>query len=374
MSTPAQQNRSDNKIVIGMSGGVDSSVAALTLKKAGYEVIGIFMQNWEIDREDPFCTAEQDLSDAQAVCDQIDIPLQTVNFSKEYWNRVFHYCLNEFSAGRTPNPDIWCNREIKFNAFLNHALSLGAHYLATGHYAQIEKVDGQYRLLKATDTNKDQTYFLYTLTQQQLAHCLFPIGDMKKSDVRSIAENHGFINYAKKDSTGICFIGERKFKDFLREFLLAQPGNMETPEGAVIGKHDGIMFYTIGQRKGLHIGGRQDAEEAAWYVLAKDVKRNVLVVGQGNHHPLLYHDHLFCEQLHWIRGELPTSAFACHAKIRYRQADQPCQLIPYSDTLYRVEFQQPQRAITPGQAVVFYQNNECLGGGIIGCGLSGELL
>ncbi len=354
-----------NKVIVGLSGGVDSAVAALTLKQQGYDVSGIFMQNWEADREDPFCTAEQDLSDAKAICDQLGIPLQTANFAKEYWDNVFQYCLDEFAAGRTPNPDIWCNREIKFKAFLDHALALGADFLATGHYARIKKIDRHYCLLKSADANKDQTYFLYTLGQKQLAHSIFPIGELQKSAVRKIAQQANFINYAKKDSTGICFIGERKFKDFLNEFLLAQPGNMETPEGKHVGKHDGVMFYTIGQRKGLNIGGRQDANELPWYVLGKDVKRNVLIVGQGDDHPMLYRDHLTCEQVHWISEQSPQFPLHCSAKIRYRQTDQACRVTQQDNNCYEVNFEQPQRAITPGQSVVFYDGDRCLGGGVI---------
>lgn len=255
-----EQNKNNNqKVMVGVSGGVDSAVTALVLKQQGYEVVGAYMQNWEVDREDPFCRAEQDLSDAKAICDQLDIPLVTVNFAKEYWDHVFQYCLDEFAAGRTPNPDIWCNREIKFKAFLTHAKQQGASYLATGHYAQIIKTNGEYQLRKSNDSNKDQTYFLYTLNQRQLATSLFPIGQLQKPQVRKIAEQAGLVNHAKKDSTGICFIGERKFKTFLSEFLLAQPGKMETPDGKIVGLHDGIMFYTIGQRKGLNIGGREGA-------------------------------------------------------------------------------------------------------------------
>lgn len=360
-----QNQHTTRNVVVGLSGGVDSAVAALTLQQQGYNVSAIFMQNWEADREDSTCTAEQDLSDAQAICDQLGIPLQTANFAKEYWHNVFQYCLDQFAAGRTPNPDVWCNREIKFKVFLEHALAHGADYLATGHYARIEKRDGNYCLLKSHDDNKDQTYFLYMLAQKQLAHSIFPIGELQKPAVRKMAQTAGFINYAKKDSTGICFIGERKFKDFLSEFLLAQPGTMETPEGKFLGKHDGVMFYTIGQRQGLHIGGRHDAADAPWYVLDKDVKRNVLIVGQGKDHPLLYGGSLTCEHIHWISGEAPPLPLNCTAKIRYRQADQACQITKRDDGYYEVQFEKPQRAITPGQSVVFYKTEHCLGGGVI---------
>ena len=352
-------------IAVGLSGGVDSSVAALLLKKAGYEVIGLFMQNWEVDKEDTFCTAEQDLSDAKAVANHIGIPLYTVNFSKEYWDNVFQYCLDEFNAGRTPNPDVLCNREIKFKSLLKHAKKLGADYLATGHYARIRKKNSYCHLLKSYDDNKDQSYFLHLLSQYPLANSLFPLGGYQKFNIRTIAKEAALITHAKKDSTGICFIGERKFKEFLSEFLLAQPGNMETPEGKIVGKHDGIMFYTRAQRKGLRIGGRVYANDKPWYVIDKDVQRNVLIVGQGHDHPLLYSHALTCTKLHWISGTHPLLPLTCKAKTRYRQIDQACTVTRLSEDQYHVEFEQAQRAITPGQSVVFYLDDECLGGGII---------
>ena len=352
-------------IAIGLSGGVDSSVAALILKKMGHEVIALFMQNWEINNEDPFCTAEQDLSDATAIADYIDIPLQVVNFSKEYWNNVFRHCLDEFAKGRTPNPDVWCNKEIKFKSLLMHAKTLGADYLATGHYARIQIQSNYYRLLKSNDSNKDQSYFLHLLNQYQLANSIFPIGGYQKSEIRAIAKNNGLINYAKKDSTGICFIGERKFKDFLSEFLLAQPGNIETPEGKVLGQHDGIMFYTLGQRKGLQIGGREHSSKDPWYIIEKDVKRNTLIVVQGHDHPLLYSKELICTNLHWIYEAEPSFPLFCTAKTRYRQASQKCVVTQVNNDRCCVQFKHQQRAITCGQSVVFYLENECLGGGII---------
>jgi len=353
------------KIVIGISGGVDSAVSALLLKQQGYQVSGIFMQNWDTEREDPHCTAEQDLSDARAVCDQIGIPLHTVNFAREYWDRVFQHCLDEFAQGRTPNPDIWCNREIKFRVFLDHALTLGADKLATGHYAQIHHQNGHYQLCKGTDENKDQTYFLYTLNQHQLRHSLFPIGSMYKPKVREIAQQQQLANADKKDSTGICFIGEREFKSFLQEFLLAQPGNLETVDGKVIGKHDGVMFYTLGQRKGLNIGGREESDEMPWYVIHKDVKRNVLVVGQGHDHPLLYSRKIIGKQVHWVDEQLRLTPFNCYAKNRHRQPDQVCRVTPLDADTLAVEFETPQRAVTPGQSIVFYQDTICLGGATI---------
>jgi tRNA-specific 2-thiouridylase len=361
-----EQNQGDKRqIAVGLSGGVDSAMAALTLKNQGHEVIGVYMQNWAVENDDPFCSAQQDLSDAKAVADHIGIEFHIVNFAKNYWDNVFQYCLDEFAAGRTPNPDVWCNREIKFKALLDYALSLGADYLATGHYVRVQQNHTEFALIASKDQSKDQTYFLYLLNQSQLSKSLFPIGDLQKNNLRALAKQAGLINHAKKDSTGICFIGERKFKAFLSEYLLAQPGNMETPEGKVIGKHDGVMFYTLGQRQGLHIGGRKDANEAPWYVLAKDVKRNVLIVGQGHDHPLLFSSQLTCSQLHWINGKPPTFPLTCTAKTRYRQPAQKCQISETNDDACKVIFEQPQRAITPGQSVVFYQENICLGGGII---------
>lgn len=358
MKTPVNTH-----VIVGLSGGVDSAVAALFLKEKGYKVEGVFMRNWQVD--DPHCQAEQDLTDARSICDKLQIPFRTVNFAQEYWDKVFQYFLDEYSAGRTPNPDILCNKEIKFKAFLDYALDLGADYIATGHYARCEKNSNNYELLKAKDANKDQTYFLYTLNQQQLSHSLFPIGELEKPEVRKIAKENGFINHNKKDSTGICFIGERKFKEFLNEYLLAQPGNIEALDGKVIGKHQGLMFYTIGQRKGLGIGGTKNAEEEAWYVIDKDIKRQVLIVGQGHDHPQLFKKTLTCKQLHWVAGTSPETNFSCYAKTRYRQQEQECFVKQISNDQYEVEFTQPSWAVTPGQSIVFYQDEVCLGGGII---------
>ncbi len=365
MPTVANNQPAKLTVAVGLSGGVDSSVSALTLKNQGHHVFGVFMQNWEADRDDPYCTAEQDLTDAKTIADQLDIPLFTTNFAKNYWDKVFQYCLDEFAAGRTPNPDVWCNREIKFNCLLEFALSQGADRLATGHYAQNHEENGRHHLLKSADISKDQTYFLYLLNQAQLSKSIFPVGELLKTDVRNIAKKMNFITHAKKDSTGICFIGERKFKTFLSEFLLAKPGKMETPDGKVIGHHDGIMFYTIGQRKGLQIGGRVDSDENAWYVLKKDVKHNVLIVGQGHDHPLLFSDKLQCSQLHWISGSPSNNLKQLKAKTRYRQPDQTCEITKIENDRCSVVFEHPQRAITPGQSIVFYHGDECLGGGII---------
>jgi len=348
------------KIIVGISGGVDSAVTALLLKQEGHDVTGLFMKNWEEDDADGHCSAEDDLKMARAVCEAIGIPLKTVNFSTEYWDRVFSYFLAEYQAGRTPNPDVLCNKEIKFKAFLEHALTLGAECIATGHYARVRHDGGQHRLLKACDTNKDQTYFLYLLGQKELARTLFPLGELTKPQVRTLAHEAGLPNFDRRDSTGICFIGERDFKSFLGRYLPAQPGEIRTLAGAPKGKHDGAMYYTIGQRHGLGIGG----EGEAWYVVGKDVSHNILYVEQGEHHPALYSEALIARQLHWIGADAPRLPRKLHAKTRYRQPDQDCCLTAQDNEL-RVEFDAAQRAITPGQSVVFYDGDECLGGGVI---------
>ena len=351
--------------MVGMSGGVDSSVSALLLQQQGYHVEGLFMKNWEEDGNDDNCSADQDLIDAQAVALKLGIRLHTVNFATEYWDRVFSYFLEEYQAGRTPNPDIMCNKEIKFRAFLDYAKSLGADYIATGHYVRSKKINGETFLLKGLDNNKDQSYFLYALNQQQIKDALFPVGELEKPEVRKIAEQYEFRNHNKKDSTGICFIGERKFRDFLKQYLPAQPGNIETEAGKIIGKHQGLMYYTIGQRQGLGIGGMKNLEESAWYVAQKNLKRNVLIVVQRNDHPLLFKPSLIANQLTWISGEAPKTPFACTAKIRYRQTDQACRVEKIDADIAYVKFEEPQRAVTPGQSIVFYGGDVCLGGGII---------
>lgn len=352
------------RVIIGMSGGVDSSVAAQCLIEQGYQVEGLFMKNWEQDDDGDYCPAADDLKDAQQVCNKLGIKLHSVNFSDQYWDRVFENFLDEYSAGRTPNPDILCNKEIKFKAFLDYALQLGANYIATGHYVQRKKTADTYQLLKGLDANKDQSYFLYTLNQKQLKHSLFPIGNIEKPEVRKIAEKSGFITHNKKDSTGICFIGERKFKDFLQRFIPAQPGKIKTLEGQVVGKHHGLMYYTLGQRKGLGIGGVKDATEEPWFSVKKDLKENILYVAQGDD-SALYHTHLSASQLCWVSDETPELPFSCKAKIRYRQADQSCIIQSSENGAITVSFDHAQRAITPGQSIVFYQGNICLGGGII---------
>ncbi len=367
------------RVVVGMSGGVDSSVTALLLKEQGYEVIGLFMKNWEDDDNSEYCSSRQDLIDAVSVADTIGIPIEAVNFAKEYKDRVFSSFLREYQAGRTPNPDILCNAEIKFKAFLDHAIALGADTIATGHYAQVREVDGLFQLLKATDQSKDQSYFLHRLNQAQLSRAMFPLGRLLKSEIRKIAEQHGLCNFAKKDSTGICFIGERPFREFLSGYLPSQPGEMRTPEGRLVGKHIGLSFYTLGQRQGLGIGGLKEAKitnkapEAAalhepWFVAAKDMKNNRLIVVQGHDHPTLLSSRLTALDAHWISGTAPEINYLYAAKTRYRQADAPCVVTQISAEECAVSFEQPQWAVTPGQSVVLYEGEVCLGGAIIEAG------
>lgn len=353
------------KVVVGMSGGVDSSVAAYLLKKSEYSVSGIFMKNWqETDPEFP-CSALEDAHDALGVCETLDISLDSVDFSSEYWQKVFENFLHEYRNGRTPNPDILCNKEIKFKAFLDHAIALGADYIATGHYARIHNNNGRYQLLKACDETKDQTYFLYSLDQHQLSRSLFPVGELQKSEVRRIASVQGFANALKKDSTGICFIGERNFNKFLSHYLPAQPGEIRTVEGEYLGSHNGLMYYTLGQRKGMGIGGVKGSAESPWYVVEKELESNTLVVAQGRDHPLLFSRGLLTGALHWISGEPPDLPLRCHAKTRYRQTEQDCVISHSDNNRYLIQFDRAQRAVTPGQSVVFYHEDICLGGGVI---------
>ncbi|WAA11209.1 tRNA 2-thiouridine(34) synthase MnmA [Fervidibacillus albus] len=344
-----------------MSGGVDSSVAALLLKEQGYDVIGLFMKNWDDTDESGVCTATEDYEDVITVCNEIGIPYYAVNFEKEYWDKVFTYFLDEYKAGRTPNPDVMCNKEIKFKAFLDHALKLGADYIATGHYAQVAHIDGEYKMLRGKDQNKDQTYFLNQLNQKQLAKVLFPLGHLEKKEVREIAKKAGLATAGKKDSTGICFIGERNFKQFLSQYLPAQPGKMETMDGEVKGQHDGLMYYTIGQRHGLGIGGSGEP----WFVIGKDIQRNVLFVGQGFDNEYLYSDSIIATNVNWVSDQVKPSEFSCTAKFRYRQPDHGVKVISLEDSRAKIVFDEPIRAVTPGQAVVFYNGEECLGGGTI---------
>lgn len=364
-TTIAPVNNSQQRIMVGISGGVDSSVTAYLLQQQGYDVHGLFMKNWEEDDDSEYCSASIDLEDATQICDTLGIPLHTRNFASEYWDNVFQYFLEEYRIGRTPNPDVLCNKEIKFKTFLEQALDMGASHIATGHYARVEQRNGFYRLLKAKDTNKDQTYFLHALNQQQLAKAWFPLGELTKPEVRHLAEQAQFANHAKKDSTGICFIGERKFKDFLSQYLPAQPGEMQTPEGKSMGQHDGLMYYTLGQRQGLGIGGDRDSSGDPWYVVEKNLDDNILIVAQGHNHPRLFRDELNADQLHWIAEAPQQLPYRCMAKTRYRQADQACTITQLDGEHCTVRFDEPQRAITPGQSVVFYQGDECLGGGVI---------
>ncbi|CAM3941151.1 tRNA 2-thiouridine(34) synthase MnmA [Lederbergia lenta] len=351
----------DTRVVVGMSGGVDSSVAALLLKEQGYDVIGIFMKNWDDTDENGVCTATEDYNDVIRVCNQIGIPYYAVNFEKQYWDKVFTYFLDEYKAGRTPNPDVMCNKEIKFKAFLEHALKLGADYLATGHYARVEHREDGVKMLRGVDNNKDQTYFLNQLTETQLEKVMFPLGAIDKTQVREIAKEAGLATAAKKDSTGICFIGERNFKEFLSGYLPAQKGKMETLAGEKMGNHDGLMYYTIGQRHGLGIGGAGDP----WFVVGKDLKKNVLYVEQGFDHPSLYSDSIKAVNISWVSNEAKSQEFTCTAKFRYRQPDEEVTVKVLPNGEVNVLFARPVRAVTPGQAVVFYDGDDCLGGGTI---------
>ncbi|MER2491084.1 tRNA 2-thiouridine(34) synthase MnmA [Catenovulum sediminis] len=359
-------NNSDKKVIVGMSGGVDSSVSAYLLLQQGYQVEGLFMKNWEEDDTDEYCAAAQDLEDAQAVANKLGIELHTVNFAAEYWDNVFEYFLAEYKAGRTPNPDIMCNKEIKFKAFLDFAAdALGADYIATGHYVQRRFQDGHWQILRGLDNNKDQSYFLYTLAEEHIAQTLFPVGGLEKPEVRRIAEEQDLVTANKKDSTGICFIGERKFKDFLQQYLPAQPGDIETTEGEIIGRHEGLMYHTLGQRKGLGIGGLKNAGEEPWYTVEKDLERNVLIVAQGSKHPKLFSRGMVVNQCHWVDRIGPVDQFSCTVKTRYRQPDIQCKLHKIDDDTFSVEFSEPVAAVTPGQSAVFYLNEVCLGGAII---------
>ncbi|MEM6774461.1 MAG: tRNA 2-thiouridine(34) synthase MnmA [Pseudomonadota bacterium] len=362
------------KVIVGMSGGVDSSVAALLLREQGYEVEGLFMKNWDEDDGTEYCTAKADYADALAVAGKLGITLHAANFAAEYWDGVFEHFLAEYAAGRTPNPDILCNREIKFRAFLDYATELGADLIATGHYVRRGEDNGRATLRKGLDANKDQSYFLHAVGHEELGRTLFPVGEIDKPQVRAIAAGAGLITHDKKDSTGICFIGERRFKDFLARYLPARPGPIETLSGERLGEHQGLMYHTIGQRQGLGIGGSAGHEDAPWYVAGKDVHNNVLHVVQGNDHPALYTDALTTGALYWVSGSPPPLPLETRAKVRYRQADQACVLTSDRKGGYRVAFESPQRAVTPGQSVVFYSDDVCLGGGVIEASLHSPAL
>ncbi len=352
-------------VVVGMSGGVDSSVSALLLKQQGYQVTGLFMKNWEDDDDDEYCSSREDLIDAVSAADVIGIPIEAVNFARDYKERVFSYFLREYEAGRTPNPDILCNSEIKFKAFVEHALRLGADAIAMGHYAKVREVDGLFQLLKADDAGKDQSYFLHRLNQEQLSRAMFPIGHLQKTAVREIARKNHLANHAKRDSTGICFIGERPFREFLNRYLPTQPGDMVTPEGKKVGTHQGLAFYTLGQRQGLGIGGGKESSGEPWFVADKDRKSNRLIVVQGHDHPALLTPHLDALEMHWISGHAPDISRSYAAKTRYRQQDAACRIMVLKDDRASFAFDQPQWAVTPGQSVVVYDGEVCLGGGII---------
>ncbi len=353
------------RVVVGMSGGVDSSVTAWLLKEQGYEVIGLFMKNWEDDDNDQYCSTRQDLIDAASAADVVGVELQAVNFATEYKDRVFAEFLREYSAGRTPNPDVLCNAEIKFKAFLDHALALGAQKIATGHYARVRENNGQFELLRGLDINKDQSYFLHRLSQQQLASSMFPIGHLTKPQVRDIAHRIGLPNASKKDSTGICFIGERPFREFLNRYLAHKPGVILNDAGEQIGEHVGLSFYTLGQRKGIGLGGIREGSGQPWYVARKDMEKNTLTIVQGHDHPWLLAHQLLAQDSHWIAGQTPSDlSLAYSAKTRYRQTDASCQL-QAADTRFELKFAQPQWAVTPGQSAVLYCGEVCVGGGVI---------
>lgn len=364
MNTQTNKENTVKTVIVGMSGGVDSSVSAYLLMEQGYQVEGLFMKNWDEDDGTEYCTAKEDLADAQAVCDKLGIKLHTANFAAEYWDNVFEHFLLEYKAGRTPNPDILCNREIKFKAFLDYAKVLGADFIATGHYVRRLDHEGRTFLLRGLDNNKDQSYFLHAVGEQEIKQTLFPVGELEKPEVRRIAEEQGLATAKKKDSTGICFIGERRFKDFLQQYLPAQPGTVETSDGEEIGRHEGLMYYTLGQRQGIGIGGTKNHGDQPWFVVGKDLNRNVLIVGQGKQHPLLFSDSLMSSEIYWVNEEPEQFPFTCTAKVRYRQPDQTCTINKINNE-YVITFEDSQRAVTPGQSVVLYTGDTCLGGGVI---------
>ncbi len=356
---------SDPHVVVAMSGGVDSSVAALLLKRAGHHVSGIFMKNWNEPNEDGRCAWEDDAGDVLSVGESLGIPVNTVDLSQAYWSGVFEEFIDEYRRGRTPNPDVLCNREIKFKAFLQHAQAVGADMIATGHYTRVHSTGGGCELLKGADPQKDQSYFLYAINQEALARTIFPIGGLNKHEVRGIAADAGLATHAKKDSTGICFIGEHRFRNFMSNYLQAQPGDIRSADGDILGHHEGAVYYTLGQREGLGIGGVRGAADGPWFVVGKDIENNELIAAQGHDHPLLMSTRLVADSISWVSGAPPTVPLRCTAKTRYRQPDQACTIVHLDGDSLEAEFVQPQRAITPGQSVVFYDGDRCLGGGII---------
>lgn len=362
---PSTSHATPGKVIVGLSGGVDSAVSALLLKDEGYDVHGLFMKNWEEDDDAEYCAAAEDLKAARQVADKLDIPLHTINFASEYWDNVFEYFLSELKQGRTPNPDILCNKEIKFQAFLDYALSLGAEKIATGHYAGTQCYPDHVELRRAADANKDQTYFLHQVSSEAFMHTLFPLSHLEKPVVRNMAEDAGLLNHDRKDSTGICFIGERRFDDFIARYFPNQPGDIVDIDGTVVGQHRGLMFHTIGQRKGLGIGGRRDGGEDPWFVVDKRLNDNVLMVAQGHDNPALFSRGLTAQSLHWISCAPDSTTFRCTARTRHRQPDRPCEVTLAGNNTCQVIFDEPMRAIAPGQSVVFYQDQVCLGGGVI---------
>lgn len=354
------------RVVVGLSGGVDSSVSAYLLKQQGYDVIGLFMKNWEDDDDSEYCSSRQDFIDAASVADVIGIDIEAVNFAKEYKERVFADFLREYSAGRTPNPDVLCNAEIKFRAFLDYAMAMGAECIATGHYARVRKTaDGKTQLLRGLDETKDQSYFLHRLTQEQISKVIFPVGELRKTEVRRIAEEIGLPNAKKKDSTGICFIGERPFREFLNRYLPTKPGPMKTPDGKVVGEHMGLAFYTLGQRKGIGVGGSRDGNGEPWFVAKKDMATNTLWIAQGHDHPWLLSRHMTAEMPSWVSGVAPAPGTRCTVKTRYRQQDGVCTVVESTAERFTLDFETPQWAVTPGQSAVLYDGEVCLGGGFI---------
>ena len=354
---------SKKRVIVGMSGGVDSSVAALLCLESGYEVEGLFMKNWDEDDGSEYCTAKADLEDARSVCKTLGIKLNQANFAAEYWDGVFQNFLEEYRAGRTPNPDVLCNREIKFKVFAKYAKILGAQAISTGHYARLQKINGRLGLFKAIDKEKDQSYFLQSVSESQFKDVIFPLGELKKTEVREIARRNGFATFSKKDSTGICFIGERRLQNFLRNYLPAQPGEIVDQKGTILGEHQGLMFHTLGQRQGLKIGGKKGSEEKPWYVIKKSTANNQIVVAQGNNNPGLFCSAAYLESIHWI-SEKPELPKELAVKLRYRQEDQDC-VLEIAENRFLVKFKNAQRAVTPGQWACFYSGEQCLGGGIV---------